>query len=787
MPCVAKRDLEAGRHLSMAPLSDNDIPTAGAVGPQTADGGGIRRAIAECAIELLQASAPETLIPDVLARIGRASGVSRIQIYERPRLLAGSSTLALRFEWHQQNLPPPVPIIASEERPLRAERDTITLLTRQTSGPLSGLLAAMSVKSMLLTSIHVAGDWWGELEFADCEHERDWSGLEIDSLKLLAEMIGAAIGRARDLQEFPDVSWVIANSPVILYRIDGKPPHRLIYISRGVHRYGYEPGDLMASPGLYFDLSHPDDLPVMRADIEALATGRVTELQRERRICAADGHIVWFEDRSRGHYGPQHELLEIEGLLIDISERKSAQAELAQVSYFDPVTGLPNRKAFMAELDRAYAAARRGGPAFAIHYLDLDRFKDINDVLGHSKGDELLKAVAERLRRLRRKSADVVAKFGGDEFAILQAEIAGPSDAGTFAARLLAQIAEPFNLGVEIHITASIGIAVFTEDVTGPEEMMKQVDLALYRAKDLGRNQFHFHSEALDAATIERVMLGGDLQRAVERGELNLEFQPQVEIATGRIVGLEALARWTHPKYGPIGPTRFVPIAESNGTILALGRWVIDAVCRQIVEWRAAGLKPPPVSFNVSAGQLKGTSEFDRELAVRLHKWGVDPKAVEIELTESVLMETTQRHSEIIDRLCALGVPLAIDDFGTGYSSLTYLRSYRVDHIKVAQEFIQDIKPGSGDIAVVRAAISLGRELGIAVIAEGVENEFQLNLVKEAGCQFVQGYYFSPPLPPVRAAELLRQGVLSPGTAEPSQGGTTKAQSVTSPAGPPRS
>ncbi len=761
----------------MAPSSDDSIRAAGETRSQTvqtADGDGIRRAIAESAIDLLHASAPESLIPDILARIGRVSGASRIQIYERARQLAGSSTLALRYEWHLPKLPPAVQILSAGARPAPGEGETIALLTRYANEPLRGLLSTMGVKSMLMTPVYIGSERWGEIEFNDCERERAWSDLEIDSLKLLAEMIGAAIGRARDLQEFPDISWVIENSPVILYRVDGRPPHRLTYISRGVRRYGYEPRDLMASPGLYFDLLHTDDLPMMKADLDALTACRITEVQRERRIRAADGHIVWFDDCSRGHYGPQHELLEIEGLLVDISERKSAQAELAQVSFFDPVTNLPNRRAFMAELDRAFAAARRGGPAFAIHYIDIDRFKDINDVLGHPKGDELLKAVAERLRRLGRKNADVVARFGGDEFAVLQVVISDPSDAGAFAARLLEQIAEPFNLGVDIHITASIGIAVFTDEVTGTEEMMKQVDLALYRAKDLGRNQFHFHSEALDAATIERVMLGGDLQRAVERGELNLEFQPQVETATGRIVGLEALARWTHPKYGPIGPTRFVPIAESNGTILALGRWVVDAVCRQIVEWRAAGLKPPPVSFNVSAGQLKGTSEFDRELASRLQKWGVAPRDIEIELTESVLMETTQRHREIIDRLCALGVPIAIDDFGTGYSSLSYLRSYRVDHIKVAQEFIQDIKPGSGDIAVVRAAISLGRELGIAVIAEGVENEFQLNLVKESGCQFVQGYYFSPPLPPVRTAELLRQGVLSPGAAELPQSAAAK-------------
>jgi hypothetical protein len=276
----------------MAPLSDDNIPPAGEAqrrSAQTADDDDLRRVIAEGAIALLHASASEALIPQVLARIGQAAGVSRIQIYECTRQPAGSSPLALRYEWHRPDLPPAVQIVSAREGLPMARGETATRLTRQTGELLRGRLTAMGVKSVLLTSIIIGDEWCGELEFADCERERDWSALEIDSLKLLAEMIGAAIGRARDLQEFADVSWVIENSPVILYRVDGKPPHRLTYISRGVRRYSYEPHDLLASPGLYFDLLHPDDLPILKADIAALAAHRITEVRRERRIRAADG------------------------------------------------------------------------------------------------------------------------------------------------------------------------------------------------------------------------------------------------------------------------------------------------------------------------------------------------------------------------------------------------------------------------------------------------------------------------------------------------------------------
>jgi EAL domain-containing protein (putative c-di-GMP-specific phosphodiesterase class I) len=286
--------------------------------------------------------------------------------------------------------------------------------------------------------------------------------------------------------------------------------------------------------------------------------------------------------------------------------------------------------------------------------------------------------------------------------------------------------------------------------------------MALYRAKDTGRNQYHFHSEALDVAIIERVTLASDLRHGLDRGEFELYYQPQVEATSGRIIGIEALARWHHPKQGMLLPGHFIPIAEKTGAILPLGRWVIDQVCRQINAWRTEQLTPPIVALNVSALQMKSVPEFDAELMHSLKTWEIEPAAIEIELTESVLMATTREHRGIIDRLNENGISIAIDDFGTGYSSLSYLRAYRVSHIKIAQEFIQHIEEGSGDVAIVRAALSLARELGIKVIAEGVETAFQLRLLVEAGCQYVQGYYFSPPVPAATMADMLRHKVLSP-------------------------
>ena len=731
----------------------------------------IRKAVTASASELLRSLAPEQPIPAVLERIGRASGVSRVEFYANERQSDGRFIATLRHEWDA----PGVAAVAPRQQrrdgatwdrdrlvPFLAKGEALGFLTRDAEEPLRSLLSKIDVKSVLLVPIFVDGKWWGQLGFDDCEQERTWSAIEIDTLKTLAELIGAGIARASDLEALSNASRIIETSPVLLYRLGPQPPHPLTYVSRNVSRYGYDASEFLASPIRYLDIIHPDDLPEMMLDIERIVTGKAAEVGRERRIIASDGRYVWVEDRTRAIYDDKHALIAIEGILIDIDDRKAAEAELARYALSDAVTGLANRKAFMSELGRAFVSARHGAATFAIHYIDLDRFKDINDVLGHTKGDELLKAVAERLTNLSRTSGDLIARFGGDEFAILQTAVADPSDAGAFAARILGELAEPFGLGTELHITASIGISVYGEEVSGPEEMIKQADVALYRAKELGRNQFHFHSEELDVATIERVMLGGDLRRGLDRGELELYYQPQVEIGTGRIVGLEALARWHHPTRGLLCPTRFIPIAEKNGTVLPLGRWVIDDVCRQINAWRTQRLSPPTIAINVSAEQFKSTPEFDHDLSLKLQHWNVEPGAIELELTESVLMETTRQHGKIIDRLRALGVAIAIDDFGTGYSSLGYLRAYHVNHLKIAQEFVHDIQVDSGDVAIVRAAIGLGRELGIKVIAEGVETKSQLDILAAAGCQYVQGYYFSRPVTAKRAAELLRLGRLAP-------------------------
>jgi diguanylate cyclase (GGDEF)-like protein len=415
----------------------------------------------------------------------------------------------------------------------------------------------------------------------------------------------------------------------------------------------------------------------------------------------------------------------------------------------------------------AFAASWRGAPPFAVLYLDIDNFKDVNDTLGHAMGDLLLKEVVNRLGSAVGPD-DLVARFGGDEFAIFVPNVTDPAQAGELAAKIGELLAAPFNIkGHKVRITSSIGIAVYSADVTTPEAMMMQADLALYGAKDEGRNCYRFHSRDLDREVHERVRTAEELRVALEQGELELYYQPQVELETGRIIGMEALVRWNHKTRGLLTPGAFIAIAEKTGAILPLGRWVFDEACRQFKSWHSQGIAPQVLSVNVSGVQFKGAAELEREVEQSLTRWDVDPANLELELTESVLMEVTQRHGNTLEKLRQLGIKIAIDDFGTGYSSLKYLTTYSVNRLKLAPEFVFRVTVDYRNAAVVRAAIRLANELGLDVIAEGVETEAQVRFLMGSGCEQAQGFYFSPPVAAEKATELLRAGRLVPGAASP--------------------
>jgi len=474
------------------------------------------------------------------------------------------------------------------------------------------------------------------------------------------------------------------------------------------------------------------------------------------RVKTKDGRLLWVEvSLRRADFGGRSFLL---STAREISRRKEAEGQLMRMAQFDLLTGLANRGVFVAEVARAIERARRGERSFAVLYLDLDHFKDVNDTLGHPIGDRLLQSVADRLQANVR-ATDTLARFGGDEFALLMADIGDPTDAGVLADKLLQIMAEPFLLdGNQIQSGVSIGVATYEVDAGDAEALLAHADVALYRAKSDGRHTYRFFTAAMDAEVRQRVTLTSELHAGIAAGQLFLAYQPQVDMETSRLVGLEALVRWNHPTRGVLLPDEFLPTAERSGLIVMLGNWVLRSDCRQAQQWLENGVALPPVAINVSALQFKAPRELEKEIDTVLADTGLRPGLLEIEMTETALMGTSSGHDNVVERLRARGLRIAIDDFGTGYSSLLYLRRFPVDRIKIAQEFVKDIGIEPNDTAIVKAAIGLARELGIGVLAEGVETADQLRLLHEWGCRQAQGFYFAAPMSAEEVLPLLHSG-----------------------------
>jgi diguanylate cyclase (GGDEF)-like protein len=470
--------------------------------------------------------------------------------------------------------------------------------------------------------------------------------------------------------------------------------------------------------------------------------------------------IVHSHDRAWITFGV---CLLISGLVVAYIWKSFRYAgRLNELARTDPLTGLANRRAFEDRLRAAFASSRRNGSLFAVHFVDLDSFKDVNDTLGHAAGDLLLRAVVMRLKKLVRQT-DLVARFGGDEFAFLQADANDSVSTAALAQKTVDALAAPFMIeGNEVFVTASIGVASYSPDVPSFEAMMIQADLALYRAKDDGENCFRSHSHELDQQMRLRITLAEELRAGIERGELELFYQPQVEIGSRRIVGLEALVRWNHPKRGLIAPSIFIPIAERLSVIQRLGIWVFDSACRQLAQWEEKRIAPQTVAVNVSGMQITRIDDLIRDFGGSLAKWNIKPEAIELELTETVLMEASQKHSEALQRLRQIGLRIAIDDFGTGFSSLKYLTIYPIDRLKIAQELVFRVTDDPRNAAVVRAAIRLARELDIEIIAEGVETEAQARFLWSAGCKQAQGYHYGRPVDANTATALLLEARIGP-------------------------
>ena len=467
-----------------------------------------------------------------------------------------------------------------------------------------------------------------------------------------------------------------------------------------------------------------------------------------------DGHEAAIEDSVAPIHDRRRRVTGAVMVFHDVSAARALSFRMSYLAQHDGLTDLPNRILLNDRVTQAIALAYRHQQKLALLYLDVDRFKHINDSLGHAVGDRLLQSVAQRLRACVR-SSDTVSRQGGDEFVVLLSEMTHAQDAAVIAEKILLTLATPHSIDQhELHVTASIGIVVYPDDATEAETLLKNADFAMYHAKDAGRNNYQFFKPDMNSRAIERQSLEDGLRYALERQEFVLYYQPKINLETGSIVGVEALIRWRHPLRGLVSPAQFVPVAEECGLIVPIGRWVLREACCQARIWQDKGIPALRVAINISAVELRA-KDFVAGVRAILAETGLEPNCLELELTEMFLMQDSKSTAAVLKDLKDIGVHLALDDFGTGYSSLSYVKRFPIDTLKIDQSFVRDIATDADDASIVSAVISMGKSLHMRVVAEGVETREQLEFLQKHSCPYGQGYLFSPPVGAWQFAKLL--------------------------------
>ncbi|HYD79925.1 MAG TPA: EAL domain-containing protein [Paucimonas sp.] len=502
-------------------------------------------------------------------------------------------------------------------------------------------------------------------------------------------------------------------------------------------------------------IAAPNCWPAVSAAINELAEGKTPSITTEEQAICLDGTIVDIAV-SRIAFTYRNKPA-IQVVARDISERKRLEMQLCYLASHDTLTGLANRNLLMDRLGQAILYAKRYNTQFMVCFVDLDRFKWINDTLGHDAGDQLLKNVSARIADSLRES-DTLARFGGDEFVLLLQDIGSPAEAQSVLERVIAAVSTPMQLvGNELAVTCSIGCSVFPGNGETADELLKCADAAMYSAKEKGRSKVQIYDAELQNLICRRIKLGIELQHAIEREELVLHYQPQIDLENGDIVGIEALLRWRHPELGMISPAEFIPIAEDTGLITPIGEWVIMQACAQNKAWQQEGLSPVRIAVNLSPKQLS-RPDLDLFVSQCLAATRLDPRCLELEFTESASMDDPDTILPLMRRLKKLGVALSIDDFGTGYSNMQYLKSFPIDRLKLDGSFVREITTDPRSLAIADAIVAMSHRLGLEVVAEMAETECQVQLLSSHGCDQVQGYYFSEPVTADKCSELLRAG-----------------------------
>jgi diguanylate cyclase (GGDEF)-like protein/PAS domain S-box-containing protein len=728
-------------------------------------------AAAFTADRLLRAEDWRDCVEEVLRRVGEATDASRVYIFENHDGPEGQLLMSGRYEWCADGINSTINDPGNQDWPYErgyghwpetiGRGEVVCGLPETFGGEQAIDFAEEGILSAAIVPIFAGEEWWGYVGFDDCVTPREWSVSEIDALKVSAGALGAAIGRhrAEEARLEADVRYraLVEQIPAIVYVDVVDESMSTSYVSPQIRTLlGVTPEEYIADPDCWYKHLHPEDKE--RALAEYLRGRDAGEsFTFEYRLVANDGSVVWFRDSAAVISNEDGTPSFVHGVMLDITERKKAEEQVAFLAYHDKLTGLPNRAMFEELLDLAMARARRHELSVAVVYADLDNFKLVNDSLGHEAGDELLRQLADRLREATRET-DLVARQGGDEFLLLLADlerdVVGPATDPTDGAMLVAEtvanrihdsLQVPFVLnGMECYASVSLGISLFPQDSTDLRGLLKSADTAMYQSKTMGPGGYVLYSEDT-GDPMSRLSFSTRLRKAVESRNWVLHYQPVVDLARGDMVGVEALLRWQDPNGGLIPPGEFIPLAEEMGLIEVIGDWVIEELCRQDAEWRRDGLSLE-MNFNLSPRQL-WQSEVVEKVMRPVETFGADPSNMVLEITESTAMADPERTQRLLWEFHAKGFRVALDDFGTGYSSLSRLKHLPVDILKIDRSFVRDVAVDSEAGSMVRAIIQLADGLGMTPLAEGVETEQEWRFLSDHGCRLGQGYHFSRPVP----------------------------------------
>ena len=623
-------------------------------------------------------------------------------------------------------------------------------------------LEERGVKSCIAVPMISKGSLFGFLEFDSIKVEKEWSRDFINLLKIVGEIFVNAYERKRVEEALlkSEERYALAVRAANDGLWDWNLLNNEIYLSpRWKSMLGYEEHEISNNSDEWFQRVHPDDIDKMTEDLSAHLNGVTPHFENEHRILQKDGTYRWVHSRGLAIRDISWKAYRMVGSQSDIHVRKMAEEQLLHGAFHDELTGLPNRALFIDRLEQIIArASRYKNYRFAVMFLDLDRFKNINDSLGHIVGDKLLLSVAQRLDSSMRPG-DTVARIGGDEFTILIEDIEGPEITTRIAERILNLLAQPYEIDEhEVFITASIGIAISNPEYRNPEILLRDADTAMYRAKAYGRSRYVLFDETMHAHTFTHWQTEMDLRRAVNRKEFLLHYQPIINLQDNKMAGYEALLRWNHPQQGLLMATKFISVIEDMDLIMPIGEWVFTEACRQTSHWhkKYSDRPPLPVCINLFSRQFMQPDLVDFIKNI-LHETGLDPRLIKIEITERVIMENTEFAIEMMKQLKNMNLQLLVDDFGTGYSSLSYIQNFPVDMLKIDRSFVNRMSVEEESMGIIQAIIMMARSLGIKVLAEGVENGTQVEKLKSLKCDYAQGYYYSDVLSPEQMENLFEQ------------------------------